>query len=332
MRDPTHRRSVLTLLGTSAAAWPLAAMAQPRNIPSIGHLVIGGLGLRGNGDTSVAFRKGLSEAGYTEGRDFVFEYRQAELPAQLPSLANELVRRGVAMIVTVGNANAALAAKAATQTIPIVFVTSSDPVKIGLVASLNRPGGNITGFTNFGGELVAKRLELLRELVPHTSVMGFLTDPNNSISDGDIADMNAAARIVGGQIIVLKASTPDEIDGAFASAARQRLGALVIDAASFFNGQRERITALAARYGIPANYNTRIYVEAGGLMSYGDERFESYRQTGLYAGRVLRGAKPSELPVLRPTRFEFVINVTAAKGLGLEFPPSFHLRATEVIE
>jgi putative ABC transport system substrate-binding protein len=328
-----HRRSFLTLLGTSAAAWPLAARAQQRVLPKIGYLVIGGPGLRRTDTaTSIAFRKGLSEAGVIEGRDFVFEYREAERPAQLPVLADELVRRGVAIIVTTGNANAALAAKSATQTIPVLFVTSSDPVKIGLVAGLNRPGGNVTGFTNFGGELVAKRLELMRELVPHASVIGFLTDPNNSISDGDVVDMEAAARIVGRQMLVLQARTPDEIDSAFASAARQRAGALVVDAATFFNSRRQQITTLAASYGIPANYNTRSYVEAGGLMSYGDERFESYRQTGLYAGRVLKGEKPSELPVLRPTKFEFVINSKTAKALGIEFPASFQLRATEVIE
>jgi ABC-type uncharacterized transport system substrate-binding protein len=261
-----------------------------------------------------------------------FEFRGTERSDQLPALAAELVHRRVAAIVTTGNGNAPLAAKKATSTIPIVFVTSTDPVRLGLVESLNRPGGNATGVTNFGGELVAKRLELLRELVPQAAVMGFLTNPANSVSEGDAAEMEAAARSVGQQIVILTASTAAEIDAAFATAAQRRLGALVVDADSFFNARRRQITALAARYGIPANYNTRVYVEAGGLMSYGDDRFELYRQFGLYAGRILKGEKPADLPVVRPTKFDFVINLKTAKALGIEFPPSFQLRATEVIE
>jgi putative ABC transport system substrate-binding protein len=274
----------------------------------------------------------LGELGFVEGRNFVFDYLTTDRSDALPKLANELIRRQIALIVTTGNANAALAAKAATVTIPIVFVTSSDPVKIGLVATLNRPGGNVTGFTNFGNELVAKRLELMRELLPQASTIGFLTDPNNSISDGDSVDIQEAARKVGQQIVVIQASNADEIDAAFANAFSLRLGGLVVDAATFFNTRRNQITALAAHYLIPANYNTRAYVEAGGLLSYGDDRFESYRQTGLYAGRILKGEKPADLPVQRPTKFEFVINLTTASALGLTIPPNLLALADEVIE
>jgi putative ABC transport system substrate-binding protein len=193
-------------------------------------------------------------------------------------------------------------------------------MRVGLVASLNLPGGNVTGVTNFGGELVAKRLELLRELVPQATMVGFLTNPTNSDSEGDKADMQAIARSIGQRLVVLTASTEDEIDTAFATAAQSHLGALVVDPDTFFNSRRNQLTALAARYAIPASYNTRSFAEAGGLMTYGDNRFESYRQLGIYAGRVLKGDKPADLPVVRPNKFELVINLKAAKALGLKVP------------
>jgi putative ABC transport system substrate-binding protein len=205
-------------------------------------------------------------------------------------------------------------------------------VRVGLVASLNLPGGNLTGLTNFGGELVAKRLELLRQLVPQTTAVGFLTNPTNSDSKGDTADMEAVTRSTGHQLVVLTASTESEIDTAFAVAAQRRLSVLIVDPDTFFNGRRNQLTALAARYAIPASYNTRIFAEAGGLMTYGDNRFESYRQLGVYAGRVLKGDRPADLPVVRPNKFELVINLTTAKALGLTIPETLLATADEVIQ
>jgi putative ABC transport system substrate-binding protein len=327
-----RRREFITLLGGAAAAWPVVARAQQAAMPVIGQLTAGGDALSDDAAQSVAFREGLREMGYTEGQNFVFEYRRTEQADQLPAAAAELVGRQVTLIVTTGNANAALAAKAATSAIPIVFVTSSDPIKIGLVTSLSRPGGNVTGVTNFGGELVAKRLELLCELVPQATVIGFLTNPNNSLSEDDIKEFESAARRVGQSFVVLTATTAVEIDAALATAAQRGLSALVVDPDSFFNSRRGQISALAARYAIPANYNTRAYPAAGGLMSYGDDRFASYRQLGVYVGRVLKGENPSELPIIRPNKFEFVVNLKAAKAIGLTIPESFLVRADEVIE
>jgi putative ABC transport system substrate-binding protein len=322
-----RRREFIGGIG-SAAAWPLATRAQQAAVPVVGHLTTAA----GKLTDSAAFRTGLSEMGYVLGKNVGYEYRHAERRDQLPALAAELVRQKVAAIVTTGNGNAALAAKAQTQTIPIVFVTSTDPIRVGLVASLNRPGGNVSGVTNFGGELVAKRLQLLRDLVPQAIMVGFLTNPTNSDSEGDKADIQAVARSIGQQLIVLTASTEDEIDTAFASAAQSHVGALIVDPDSFFNSRRRQIIALAARYAIPASYNTRAFAEAGGLMSYGDNRFESYRQLGIYAGRVLKGDKPADLPVIRPNKFELVINMKAAKALGLKVPENLLATANQVIE
>jgi putative ABC transport system substrate-binding protein len=326
-----RRREFVTLLG-GAAAWPLAAHAQRASIPIVGQLTAGGGSLSGDAPTAVAFRKGLGEIGYVEGQNLLLEYRATERADQLSALAIELVRRRVALIVTTGNANSALAAKAATTTIPIVFVTSTDPVKSGLVASLNRPGGNVTGVTNFGGELVAKRLQLLREVVPQATVIGFLTNPANSVSEGDIVEFEVAARSLNQPFVVLTATTAAEIDAAFTASAQRRLSALVIDADTFFNSRREQITALATRHAIPATYNTRAYPVAGGLMSYGDDRFESYHQLGVYAGRILQGENPADLPIMRPSKFELVINLKAAKAIGIAVPPILRALATEVIE
>ena len=238
-----RRREFIGGLG-SAAAWPLAARAQQAAVPVIGHLTFSGTALTDNALTSVAFRKGLSEMGYVLGRNVSLEYRPAKQSEELPALAAEFVRRKVAAIVATGNASAALAAKAATATIPIVFVTSTDPVRVGLVASLNLPGGNVTGLTNFGGELVAKRLELLRQLVPQTTAVGFLTNPTNSDSKGDTADMEAVTRSTGHQLVVLTASTESEIDTAFAVAAQRRLSVLIVDPDTFFNSRRNQLTGV----------------------------------------------------------------------------------------
>jgi len=331
---PNHlkRREFITLLGATAVTWPLAARAQQPTMPVIGWLESGSKQL--SPYASAGFRQGLNEMGYVEGRNVAIEYRWADgQNDRLPELAADLVRRPVAVIFATETTNSAQAAKAATATIPIVFITGGDPVKLGLVASLPRPGGNLTGVTTYTGVLVAKRLELLRELVPQATMMGFLTNPTNLISEGDTADMQAAARSVGQQIMVLRASTADEIDVAFATAARDRIGALLLDGDGLlFSRRPQQLAALAAQYGIPTNYPARIFPEAGGLMSYGDDRLESWRQSAIYVGRILKGEKPANLPVLQPTKFEFVISLKTAKALGITFPPSFHLRADEVID
>jgi len=314
-----RRRDFIAGLG-SAAVWPLAARAQQQQpaMPVIGFL-FAGTAARPSPTEMAAFFKGLNEMGYVEGRNVAIEFRGAEQYDQLPALAADLVRRKVAVIFASGTANAAMAAKAATATIPIVFANGSDPVKVGLVPSLSRPGGNLTGVTVFISEVVAKRLQWIRELVPEaaTTTIGFLTNPTNVLSDPDTSDMLAAARSVGQQISVLTASTVSEIDAAFAAAAEQHLGALIVDGDALFNGRRDQMVALATRYRIPSSYPARVFTDAGGLMSYANNRLESGRQTGIYVGRILKGDKPSDLPVLQPTTFELVLNMKTAKALGL---------------
>ena len=298
-------------------------------MPVIGYI---GVGTRPEPSALAPFSKGLNDMGYIDGRNVAIEFRVTEQYDRLPTLAVELIRRQAAVIYAYGPANAAQAAMAATATIPIVFATGADPVSLGLVASLNRPGRNATGITFFSSELAVKRLELLRELAPQAATIAVLVNPDNARTEGDKSDMEAAARSVGQQIIVVSAGTASEIDTAFGTIARQRAGALLVNGDAFYLSRRDQFVALAARHGIPANYNTREYVATGGLMSYGDDRSESYRQAGNYVGRILKGAKPADLPVLQPTKFEFAINLKTAKALGIEFPPSFQLRATEVIE
>jgi putative ABC transport system substrate-binding protein len=309
----------------------VARAQQPVEMPVIGWLESGSR--QTTADSLAAFRQGLAEMGYIEGRNVTIEYRFADSQYdRLPPLVAELVRRRVAVIYASNTSNAVQAAKAATSEIPIVFANGSDPVKLGFVASLNRPGGNVTGVSYYIGALVAKRLELLRELVPQAIMIGFLTNPTNLISGRDTIDFRAAAATVDQQIIVFDATTEHEIDEAFANVAQRRVDALLVDVDQLFNRRRDQIVALAAQYGIPANYATRVFAEAGGLMSYGDDRQESIRQSAIYVGRILKGEKPANLPVLLPSKFEFVINTKTAKALGLTFPPSFHLRADEVIE
>jgi putative ABC transport system substrate-binding protein len=323
------RRAFLTLLGSAAVSWPLAGRAQQQTMPMIGILSAGG---QTPSIQLMGFLKRLEETGYVEGRNVAIEFRATDQYDQLPALVAELVRRQVAVIYAAGTANSALAAKAATATIPIVFANGSDPVTLGLVASMGRPGGNVTGVSFLAGTLIAKRLELLRELVPQAKIIAFLVNPANSRAEQDKADMQAAARSVGQDVVVVTASTADDIDTAFATASRQGVGGLIAGGDAFYLNRHAQLVALAARYRIPTSYSDRASAEAGGLMSYGDDRLESRRQAGLYVGRILNGEKPADLPVLQPTKFEFVINLKAAKALGITFPPSFHLRADEVIE
>jgi putative ABC transport system substrate-binding protein len=326
-----RRRDFITILGRAAAAWPLAARAQQPATPVIGALMSGQE--QAAASLTSMYRKGLAETGYVEGHNVAFELRATTQIDQLPALAGELVQRKVAVIFATGSANTARAAKAATTTIPIVFANGADPVRLGLVGSLARPGGNVTGVSYFVGLLVVKRLEMMRELVPNAFKIGFLTDAGNLTSAGDTSDLLAAARTIGQQILVLKANTIEDIDAAFASAAREGAQALLIDAGGAFLGSRsDQIVALAARYRIPTSGPSSSYVKAGALMSYSDDRDESARQAGVYVGRVLKGEKPADLPVIQPVKFEFAINLKTAKALGIEFPPSFLLRADVVVE
>jgi putative tryptophan/tyrosine transport system substrate-binding protein len=281
-----------------------------------------------------AFFQGLSEMGYVEGRNVAIEFRGADQYDQLLALAADLVRLKVAVIYASSTANSAMAAKAATTTIPIVFGNGSDLIRVGLVPSLSRPGGNITGVTYFISEVVVQRLQYLRELVPAAAVgtIVFLTNPTNLLSKPDTSDILAAAQRIGQQIRVLTASTVNAIDAAFAAAAEERLAALIVDGDVLFAAQRDRMAALAARYRIPSTYPAYYFADAGGLMSYGDNRNESLRQVGIYVGRILKGDKPSDLPVLQPTKFELVINMKTAKSLGLTVPLTLQGAADRVIE
>jgi putative tryptophan/tyrosine transport system substrate-binding protein len=325
-----RRRDFVTLLGGSAIAWPLAVQAQQRPMPVVGF--VNAASPSGSYPPLPAFLKGLGETGFVEGRNVTIEYRWAEGHYErLPALIADLVQHKVSVIAATGTP-AAVAAKTATATIPIVFEMGSDPVELGLVASLSQPGDNVTGVGNFTSELGSKQLGLLHELVPRTTTIAALFNPNSASTEKLLRDAEAAARVLGLQLIVLKASTEEEIEKVFATMAPQGAGALLVGIDSFFVARRDQIIALAARNKLPAIYGWREFVVSGGLMSYGTDFADAYHQAGIYTGRILRGEKPADLPVQRSTKFEFVINSKTAKALGIDVPNSMQLLATEVIE
>ena len=325
-----HRREFITLLGASAAAWPLAARAQQPSMPVVAFLNSGSPD--GYAPMVAAFRQGLKETGYVEGQNVAVEYRWAEGQYdRVPAMALELiVGRQVAVIVA--NFPGVLAIKAAITTIPIVFTTASDPVQVGLVASLSRPGGNITGVNSMSNELVAKRLGLLHELLPTATRFAVLVNPKNPTTESLKKDIKAAAAAIGPQIEFFSASTGAEIDTAFASLLQKRADALVVHPDNLFINRRVQLITLAARHALAAMYPLRPDAEAGGLMSYGTKLADAHRQAGVYTGLILKGAKPTDLPVVQPTKFEFIINLQTAKTIGLTVPPTLLARADEVIE
>jgi putative ABC transport system substrate-binding protein len=326
-----RRRQFLTLLGGAAAAWPLAVRAQQPAMPVVGFLR--STTANASIDLVAAVRRGLAEAGYIEGQNIAIEYRWAEgHNDRLPALAADLVRRQCALIVAGGDA-AAHVAKTATTTIPIVFATGEDPVKVGLVSRLNRPGGNITGISFYNSaDLESKQLEFLREVVPKAAMIGVLVNPTVAAAQSQESEAQIAARALGLRLFVVNAGSERDFDTAFASLAQQRVEALLIVGNALFTGQRYRLVAVAGRYVLPTIYPLREFVTAGGLMSYGGSLTDAYRQVGVYAGRILKGEKPADLPVTLPTKFELVINLQTAKGLGIEIPPMLLARADEVIE
>src|SRR6516225_2000448 len=325
-----RRREFITLLG-GAAAWPLAAHAQQSAMP-----VIGFLSSRSPGESAgvvAAFRQGLSEAGFVEGQNALIAFRWAEGHYdRLPALAAEVVALRVTVLFTAGGPPAAFAAKAATQTIPVVFSAALDPDRIGLVASLNRPGGNVTGMSIFPSQLAATSVQLLKELRPAATLIGYLVNPSNPAAHLYAEEASNAAKALGIAVHILNASTESNLDEAFASLAKADAGGLVVPAEPFFDSQRDRLVALAARHAIPAIYGLREYAVAGGLISYGASLPDSYRRAGIYVGRVLKGEKPADLPVQQATKYDLVLNLKVARALGLTIPPMLLARADEVIE
>jgi putative ABC transport system substrate-binding protein len=328
----TSRREFITLVGGAAAAWSLTAQAQQSTMPVVGYFGIASPDLFAS--RLRAFREGLSENGYVEGRNVLIEYRWAEGHYdRIPGLIADLVRRQVAVIAAPGSTPAVLAAKAATTTIPVVFLTATDPVAAGLVASLNRPGGNLTGVTALTLELGPKQLELLREVVPTATVIALLVNPASRVlAETQSRDLQATARTLGLQLHVLHARTASDFDAVFATLGQLRAGGLVIGGEALFTGRSEQLAALALRHAMPAIYQFREFAAAGGLMSYGANLNDAHRLAGVYTGRILKGAKPADMPVEQSTKFELVINLKTAKALGLEIPPTLLAIADEVIE
>jgi putative ABC transport system substrate-binding protein len=326
-----RRRDFITLLGGAAAAWPLVARTQQAALPVIGYLNASSPG--NNPHFLLAFRQGLAETGYVEGKDIAIEYRWADDQYdRLPAMAADLVRQQVAVIAATGGPPAALAAKAATTTIPIVFTSGADPVAAGLVASLGRPGGNVTGMSLFYAGLASKRLGLLRDLIPKADVIAFLLNPNFVEGQSQLKDVLTAAHLVGQQLVVANAANESEIDMAFATFVSRQARGLLVASDPFFSPRRNRIISLAAAHAIPGIYWDPAWVAEGGLLSYGIDTKEMYRQAGIYVGRILKGANPADLPVMQPTKFELMINLKTAKALGLDVPPTLLATADEVIE
>jgi putative ABC transport system substrate-binding protein len=326
-----RRRDFITLVGGAAIGWPLPARAQQPAMPVIGFL--SAASAAATPQNAAALREGLADAGFVEGKNVAVEFRFADQHLErLPRLAIDLVRRQVAVIVTGGGDVPAMIAKGATSTIPIVFVTGFDPVKSGLVASLNRPGGNVTGATVIAGQLSEKRLELLRDLVPTARHIAVLINQDNPNAETDAPDLEAAARTLGIQIEFLEASDEREVDRAFVSLAQLKADALLLDPDPLFTTLRQKIVALAEQQSVPAVYYSRDYTGVGGLVSYGASFAGAYRQAGTYAGRIIKGEKPADLPVVQPAKFELVINLKSAKALGLTIPGAVLARADEVIE
>jgi putative tryptophan/tyrosine transport system substrate-binding protein len=326
-----RRREFIWVFGGAAVLWPLAVYAQQRPMPVIGFLNVASPGpLR---QQIAAFREGLKESGYVEGQNVAVEYRWAEGQYErLPELAADLVRQQVSVIFVGGGAPAELAVKAATTTIPIVFSTGGDPVRSGLVASLNQPSGNITGVYHFATGLEAKRLGLLHEMLPKATPIAVLINPNYADAENQLRDVQEAAARLGVQLVVVRANAESDFNAAFSTVVQQRSGALLVCASPFFNNKREQLVVLAARHALPAIFEWRDFAAAGGLMSYGTSLADAYHQVGVYAGQILRGTKPGDLPVVQSTKFELVINLSTAKALGIEVPPTLSARADEIIE
>jgi putative tryptophan/tyrosine transport system substrate-binding protein len=323
-----RRREFIAFIA-GAAAWPLAARAQQPAMPTVGFLRSATLADVPHWVT--AFRQGLKEAGFVEGQNVAIEYRSADnQPGRLPALVTDLIRQPVAVIVA--NGPAAQEAKAATTTVPIVFAIGGDPVRDGLVASLNRPGGNVTGVSFFSGVVATKRLELLRQVVPRATIVAMLVNPNTPVTEAERTDVQAAAQAIGQQLVIFDVSSERDIETAFATFVQHGAGALLVGTGGFLHSKRERIVALADRYALPTSYSQREGVVAGGLMSYGTSITDAYRQVGIYVARILKGERPADLPVIQSTKFEFVLNLRAAKTLGLDVPDKLLALADEVIE